>query len=894
MFPGTPVLSLPFFDTRVTLDTRRGQVNHGTIEIRPPCFANKPPNPAMNILCGSLIVSNATVWKNEQYFKSVHDLTNIIARTNGIVAFPSTPAIGSWAALDTVGNLFRTNLPSAITNLSGNPNVATNILGAGFVTVSSNNSGTWTITGVASGETNFNGEVSVTNSTRIGLVNGKAANTNLLRSVQGGNGIVLTNEGTNVMFAIDPVVVASQANLTAASNTLNTAIVAATNSASVTNWITTRQPANAVLSNLVGTAANNVTNVVSLSTTNATSKPLTNYYTAGVLTLFGLEQGANITLTPNGSNIVIASTASGGLATNADQFAANTTLNIKSGALLTNITIWQSNALLPALIATNQPGGTIDLVTMLTTNAAGLRVTSNGAVVVHGVIGSLTNSFEVRRSNNTAAILAVTHSNTVRIIGPAQSGYGASLVIGSEDGSSQNNIELWTGTTISGRWRSDNTGNQIISAEGGGEIQLNYDGVSSGRVAFGMPGVGNIWYLVPSATVAAWHGGTGRRGQITNVWDIFMRSNIVFTEILGGSDTITLGPPAAASTYALKLPTVQGSNGQVITNDGSGNLGWWTPFNTVVSGAVTNANQFGAQPTLTIKEGAYFTNIMAWPSNVTGPSLIVNSKPGIGTNLFEVRNTNDNPVIFASTNAGITLVASNTLFLGPQTNADQVNILGGVTNWAAFQVKGASDFVGAVTNESSVNIAGGQTNWVGMQVNGTLMADSNLLVSAGLSASNSWVGGTYWWSTAGFTNHTATAGLTNLATNIVSGNLLTNNGDAVHIQWRIKMANLVPNTNQFQIIYGSETVLDTGLLPSSNSVCTADLWITRTGNTSQNAQGRLEWGPGSGASYAYTNTNVELVQTNGIATIFQLRHGARRVGAVTNNWTRAWFDPAVR
>lgn len=65
---------------------------------------------------------------------------------------------------------------------------------------------------------------------------------------------------------------------------------------------------NAVLTNLIGTVARNVTNFVSLSTSNATSKPLTNSYAAGVATIFGIEAGANITTTPNGSNIVIATT----------------------------------------------------------------------------------------------------------------------------------------------------------------------------------------------------------------------------------------------------------------------------------------------------------------------------------------------------------------------------------------------------------------------------------------------------------------------------------------------------------------------------------------------------------------------------------------------------------
>lgn len=52
-----------------------------------------------------------------------------------------------------------------------------------------------------SGEANVNGEISVTNATRLGLVYGKAGVTNLLRSLSGGNGIEITNQGTNLVIA---------------------------------------------------------------------------------------------------------------------------------------------------------------------------------------------------------------------------------------------------------------------------------------------------------------------------------------------------------------------------------------------------------------------------------------------------------------------------------------------------------------------------------------------------------------------------------------------------------------------------------------------------------------------------------------------------------------------
>jgi len=98
-----------------------GNGNHGSLEIRGPCWANKAPNPAMNILSGSVIVSNATTWKNPQVFKSVHDLTNVVVATNGTVQFPNTVTM-------------QTNIVSGITHSTNGfasySTLATNAVGA--------------------------------------------------------------------------------------------------------------------------------------------------------------------------------------------------------------------------------------------------------------------------------------------------------------------------------------------------------------------------------------------------------------------------------------------------------------------------------------------------------------------------------------------------------------------------------------------------------------------------------------------------------------------------------------------------------------------------------------------------------------------------------------------
>jgi hypothetical protein len=79
-----------------------GNGSHGDIEIQAPCWANKPANAAMNITSGSLVVSNTTHWKNPQVFKSVHNFTNIVARTNGNTWFPEGAASFSTIATNQI------------------------------------------------------------------------------------------------------------------------------------------------------------------------------------------------------------------------------------------------------------------------------------------------------------------------------------------------------------------------------------------------------------------------------------------------------------------------------------------------------------------------------------------------------------------------------------------------------------------------------------------------------------------------------------------------------------------------------------------------------------------------------------------------------------------------
>ena len=290
------------------------------------------------------------------------------------------------------------------------------------------------------------------------------------------------------------------------------------------------------------------------------------------------------------------------------------------------------------------------------------------------------------------------------------------------------------------------------------------------------------------------------------------------------------------------------------------------------NGSFTNAGNFYNTGSST--NGTGFTN--GGPLLVRGTSLLTG-----GTNNGDYTNSGN--------------IYNN----GTLTNGGAANILGGVTNWGAMQTKGTADFAGSVTNESRVNTAGGVTNWTQMEVKGTLLANSNLLVNAGQgpanSLSNVWVGGTYFQQIGtAFTNLNGAGTMSNLANMSITGNTLTNNGDTLFAEWGIKLQITKENTNQFQLLYGATTMLDTGLQIASNCTVRATCTISRTGNASQHVEAHLEWGPGGGVPFAFTNANLEMAENNGIANILKAMGGARAVGAHTNNFFRVEWKPTPR
>lgn len=347
-------------------------------------------------------------------------------------------------------------------------------------------------------------------------------------------------------------------------------------------------------------------------------------------------------------------------------------------------------------------------------------------------------------------------------------------------------------------------------------------------------------------------------GENANAWTLlYVKGNGVrFKETSGGVNYAAIrAAPSMGANYDMLLPDAQGASGQVFTNDGTGTLGWWTPGGPVGF----NPNQFASNGVIvSVKDGVRLTNVIAFPTGSgTAPALTVTNIPGVGTNTFQILNTNGQTVIYALTNNGVTLVTSNALHLGKTTNALET------------------------------------------EVEGTLYASSNLLVKVGQSVSNAWVGGTMVYSLDNYTNLNGNvATFTNLANAVVPGNALTNKGDMIRAFWGGVSATAMQNTQNFQIVYGGTTILDTGLQIGSNYLYRASVEITRSGNSAQHVDAKLEWLPNAlgltGLPWISTNEMFEIAENNGINNTLALKVSARRVGALTNTQFRVYYDPAVR
>jgi hypothetical protein len=165
-------------------------------------------------------------------------------------------------------------------------------------------------------------------------------------------------------------------------------------------------------------------------------------------------------------------------------------------------------------------------------------------------------------SNTTASIASGSGTNTVTI-------GGASTTTTSTGQFNHDNLRL-DGNTIS----STNTnGSVTITPNGTGQLLLQSGSAANPAISFTADSTSGIWYN-PAYSIVFSAGGANMYNLNNSQLEVlggrkvlFFRSDNVQYVGVDANDSMT-------ASYNIVLPTAQGSSGQVMVNDGSGNLSW--------------------------------------------------------------------------------------------------------------------------------------------------------------------------------------------------------------------------------------------------------------------------------------------------------------------------------
>lgn len=264
---------------------------------------------------------------------------------------------------------------------------------------------------------------------------------------------------------------------------------------------------------------------------------------------------------------------------------------------------------------------------------------------------------------------------------------------------------------------------------------------------------------------------------------------------------------------------------------------------------------------------------------------------------------------------GIPGVLQNAVIYGlPQSTNGVINKAPGSSGWFGTTLTLKNCILHGPTNRNiiSVETAGGNgsglltlenchleegwnsTNWIDGGV-GALVKVSGLTLGRGLPpATNVTLITSAPSRIAGSSAPVASAGSapTNLFVAHIPPHQLTNVGSRVEVQIAGRYGAAFAGANTNSLVFGSETLLNTGSQASSNCAFTIRATITSTGPTSQSISASLAWG-GVGTPYAQTNVVARTVQTNGISTALRYSvHPTANNGAITNEAYSVTYFPA--
>jgi hypothetical protein len=348
-----------------------------------------------------------------------------------------------------------------------------------------------------------------------------------------------------------------------------------------------------------------------------------------------------------------------GTVTSVNASGGSTGLNFTGGPITSSGTLTLGGT----LAVTN--GGT----GVTTSTGSGSNVLSTSPTLVTPILGTptsvtLTNATGLPLTTGVTGILPVANGGT---------------------GTSTPSLVAGTNVTITGSWP-----NQTINATGGS---------GSGTVNSGTAGQ-LTYYASTGTTVSGNANATISGGALT----LGVAGTTAGSTIFSGSTSgaVTVKSAAAAGTWTMTLPTTAGTNGYVLSTDGTGVTSWIATSGG--GGTVTSVNVSGGTTGLTTSGGP-----VTGSGTITLAGTLASSNGGTG---FTSYATGD--IIYAS--------ATNTLSkLAAGTNGYVLTLASGVPTWAA-STGGVTSFsagttgltpntatTGAVTLAGTLAIANGGT-----------------------------------------------------------------------------------------------------------------------------------------------------------------------------------------
>lgn len=326
-------------------------------------------------------------------------------------------------------------------------------------------------------------------------------------------------------------------------------------------------------------------------------------------------------------------------------------------------------------------------------------------------------------------ISGVTSNGTNQLtIGTASSLQGAVVLANT----SANSVTLQSSNTTSAAWTmtlptSAGTNGYVLTTDGSGVTSWAAGGGGgSGTVNSGTAGQ-MTYYASTGTAVSGNANATITNGALT----LGQTASVVGQLLLSGntSGKVTITPAAAAGTWTLTLPTTAGTNGYVLTTDGTGVTSW------AVAGSGSGTVNSGTAGQLTY-----------YASTGTTVSGDANATVSGGALTLGVQSTTAGSLVLANTNAGAfptTIQSSSTASAAwsltlPTTAGTNGYVLStngsGVTSWVA---NGAA----ATYVRTSFTATGGQTTftvsytvgYIEVYLNGVLLNGSDYTASNGTS-----------------------------------------------------------------------------------------------------------------------------------------------------------------